>query len=202
MSEDLAKRAKLCLEIATAQNPMGSADQIEDIAVALMHSPTSQLEELHAKLAVDSGVSFGELLNQFVVTDGEFQDSKFEADSKPEREPVTFEDLSPAAQKGLDNFRAYMRNDALEFCRDGDLYVREKGDRGTIIDVYGACAGFMMAAGATISEVAKGESFAHQHKMWIKKVPRPIEPVVREDDEDDGEEKISRRTQYDYKFVG
>lgn len=189
---DFYRKANRCVGIAKRQHPKAPGRVVEDAAYKLMSKTDDELTLLE-KVLDEQGVEPAEEL--------------FAKEVFPQP-VIRFEDLSQAAVKGLDAYRAFMRKGDVEVFREGSLFIRAANSNvHTCTALAGVVLGFMLSAGATFEEALKGNSFASRHNWWIKqtarKAPGQSYPIG-EDDEDDSVFKAYavEETVYDCTFVG
>lgn len=201
VSEVHLKRAQRCVKIARRQYPKATDTAIENAAYTLMSSTDDELTLIETALDEQGVPSWDEMMKE-PAPKQKYAKTK---DALP-RKVVTLEELSPAAVKGLDAYRAYMRTGDARLFSEGVLYIAHKDPetRGCI-ELAGVVMGYMLSAGATFEETLKGIDFAHQHNLWVKETPRkvPCEPYPTEYTMGTKEpERQSYRTVYDCTFVG
>ncbi len=88
------------------------------------------------------------------------------------KQSLSIEDLSPAAVRGLDAFRAYVNRSLkakeAEIVTDGLMvYLRAQHQVGCH-DLYGMCSGFLASSGIEPQELNRALQFAGQHHIWTE----------------------------------
>lgn len=154
--EDTKAKAQICVEIARhiLGNPKDDGG-VENQAFALMSKSVQELEVMRQELGS-------------VAVEGAAV------------ETIHFEELSPAAVKGLDNFRAWMREARIPVTYDHVnrryclLQEGEPRVNANLIGMFGLMMGVVLASEPDYAKAKKAAMFAlFNHNMWIRAEKNP-----------------------------